>query len=152
MSDDKQYPAQRYAPWLWVILFIFFCRVIAQFSLTIMDVPFLPPFEAWYSGAVPYTQLLISQILIIAVMGWVAWRFHHAHVVAKRRIGIFLLMLGALYFTVMVVRLLVGFADLSDATWFHRPIPSFFHIVLSVFVLLVAHFHFTQADRQEGQR
>ena len=149
MSDDNQYLAQRYAPWLWVILFIFSCRVIAQFSLTIMDVPFLQPFEAWYSGAVPYTQLLVSQLLIIVVMGLVAWRFHRAQVVAKRKIGIVLLILGVLYFTVMVIRLLVGFADLSEAIWFHRPIPSFFHLVLATFVLLVGHFHFTQADRQE---
>ena len=115
-----------------------------------MDVPLLPPFEAWYSGAVPYTQLLISQILIMFVMGWVAWRFHRAQVVAKHRTGIILLIVGSLYFMVMVVRLLVGFADLSEAVWFHRPIPSFFHLVLASFILLVGHFHFKQADRREG--
>ena len=150
MSDATRQPAQRYAPWLWVILFIFSCRVIAQFSLTITEVPFLPPFEAWYSGAVPYPQLLALQLLTIIVMGWVAWRFHRAQVVAKWSMGIVLLLLGSLYFSVMVIRLLVGFADLSVAVWFHRPIPSFFHLVLASFILLAGHFHLTQADRGEG--
>ena len=150
MSDATRQPAQRYAPWLWVILFIFSCRVIAQFSLTITEVPFLPPFEAWYSGAVPYPQLLALQLLTIIVMGWVAWRFHRAQVVAKWSMGIVLLLLGFLYFSVMVIRLLVGFADLSVAVWFHRPIPSFFHLVLASFILLAGHFHLTQADRGEG--
>jgi hypothetical protein len=150
MSDATRQPAQRYAPWLWVILFIFSCRVIAQFSLTITEVPFLPPFEAWYSGAVPYPQLLALQLLTIIVLGWVAWRFHRAKVVAMRSMGIVLLLLGSLYFSVMVIRLLVGFADLSVAVWFHRPIPSFFHLVLASFILLAGHFHLTQADRGEG--
>jgi hypothetical protein len=150
MSDATRQPAQRYAPWLWVILFIFSCRVIAQFSLTITEVPFLPPFEAWYSGAVPYPQLLALQLLTIIVLGWVAWRFHRAQVVAKRSMGIVLLLLGSLYFSVMVIRLLVGFADLSEAVWFHRPIPSFFHLVLASFILLAGHFHLTQVDRGEG--
>lgn len=149
--DEKQHPQARlYAPWLWVLTFIFVCRVLAQFSLTITDIPFIPPFEAWYSGALPYPQLLASQIVIIIVLGWVAWRFSHAQVVAKRRTGIVLLILGSLYFSVIVIRLLVGFADLSDAVWFHRPIPSFFHLVLATFVLLVGHFHLMQADRGEG--
>lgn len=151
--DVKQFShARRYAPWLWGILLIFCCRVIAQFSLTIMDVPFLPPFEAWYSGAVPYPQLLASQILIIMVMGWVSWRFSSAQVVAKRQMGIVLLLLGSLYFSVMIIRLLVGFMDWSDAAWFHRPIPSIFHLALATFVLLVGHFNLTHDVRGEEMR
>lgn len=87
--------------------------------------------------------------MIIVVMGLVAWRFHRAQVVAKRKMGIVLLLLGTLYFSVMLIRLLVGFADMSEAVWFHRPIPSIFHLVLATFVLLVGHFHYTQANQRE---
>jgi len=33
-----------------------------------LDVDFLPPMEAWYSGLMPYEYLLPSQILLIVVM------------------------------------------------------------------------------------
>ena len=152
MSLDKQQHARRSAPWLWVLLIIFVVRVIAQFSLTIFEVPFLPPFEEWYSGAVPYAQLVASQLLIIVVMGSIVWRFSRARIVPKRSTGIVLLILGAVYFAVMVVRLLVGAFDQSDAVWFHRPIPSFFHLVLAIFVLLIGHYHYTWGDRRGGQK
>ena len=149
MHSGSSEHSRKYAPWLWVLLAIFICRVIAQLSLTMFDIPFLPPFEAWHSGALPYTQLLVSQVLIIVLMTFVALRFSQGIVEAKRWLGISLLAPGSLYFSVMVVRLLIGITGISEIVWFNRPIPSFFHIVLAAFVLLVGHYHYTQSRKQK---
>lgn len=140
--------ARQYTPWLWGLWLLFVFRVLAQWSLTVWDVPFLPSFNEWYSGTMPYPQLVFSQVLIAIVMAFVAVRFTQGKVMAKRSLGIILLIFGSLYFTVMLIRLVVGFMGWSDAVWFHRPIPSFFHLVLASFVLLVGHFHLT-GSRQE---
>ena len=133
--------ARQYAPWLWGLWFIFVFRVFAQLSLTAWDVPFLPPFDAWYSGALSYPQLLFSQFVIMIIMAFIALRFTRGKIVADRTRGILLLSLGALYFTVMFIRLVIGLLDLSEILWFNRPIPSFFHLILASFVLLPGHFH-----------
>lgn len=145
MLDNNQ---KKYAPWLWALLMIFIFRVLAQLSLTMFDIPFLPPFEAWYSGVLSYRQLLASQVFIIMLMAFVALRFSLGIVKAKRWLGLSLLTLGSLYFSIMIVRLLIGIADISEIIWFNRPIPSFFHLVLATFVLLIGHYHYTHSRNQ----
>ncbi|WP_455217425.1 hypothetical protein [Kaarinaea lacus] len=142
MHDDKHQAARHYAPWLWGLFLVFVFRVVAQGSLTIWELPFLPPFDAWYSGALSYPQLLFSQIVIMAIMAFIAFRFSQCKVVADRTRGIILLVAGALYFSLMFVRFFIGVFGLSELTWFSRPIPSFFHLVLASFVLLIGHYHF----------
>jgi len=137
-----------YAPWLWILLATFVMRVVAQLALAVMNIPFLPPFEAWYSGAIPYPLLLALQIVIVGVCTSVAYRFRCQLVRPKRWLGICLLGFGAIYFTLMFVRLGAGLSGLSDVLWFNRPIPSFFHLILAMFVLLVGHFHFAASARK----
>ncbi|WP_455198547.1 hypothetical protein [Kaarinaea lacus] len=142
MGNDKHQAARRYAPWLWVLWLAFVFRVAAQWSLTVWEVPFLPPFDAWYSGALSYPQLLFSQFVIMAIMAFIAFRFSQGKVVADRTRGIILLVAGAVYFSLMFVRLFIGVLGLSEVLWFNRPIPSFFHLVLASFVLLLGRYHF----------
>ncbi|MFQ5544614.1 MAG: hypothetical protein ACE5FE_01425, partial [Acidiferrobacterales bacterium] len=47
---------------------LFILRVCGQVLVAIVDIDFLPPFEQWYSGLLPYSVLLPIQILIIGVM------------------------------------------------------------------------------------
>jgi hypothetical protein len=53
---------------LWLLLGLFVLRVMGQALVAFLDVEFLPPMEAWYSGLMPYEVLLPSQIVIVAVM------------------------------------------------------------------------------------
>jgi hypothetical protein len=109
---------------------------------------FLPPFEAWYSGTLAYPWLLASQILIIAVMGWVIAGFANGRVLARRKLGVWLLALGGIYFLVMLFRLITGFIFTTNNTWLGAHIPAFFYIVLASFVLLVGHFHYKNGNKK----
>jgi hypothetical protein len=112
--------------------------------------PFLPPFGAWYSGALAYPWLLASQILIIAVMAWVIAGFAKGSILARRKLGVWLLALGGIYFAVMLFRLIAGFTFAIDHHWLGAHIPAFFHIVLASFVLLVGHFHYKNGNKKVG--
>ncbi|TDJ62041.1 MAG: hypothetical protein E2O37_11465 [Proteobacteria bacterium] len=47
---------------------LFILRVCGQILVVVVDIDFLPPFEQWYSGLLPYSVLLPIQILIIGAM------------------------------------------------------------------------------------
>jgi uncharacterized protein len=124
---------------LCIILFLF--RVVAQLIQKFYDLPFLPPFEAWHSGALAYHWLLASQIMIIVVMSWTCAGFASGRILARRKLGVWLLALGGIYFAVMIFRLIAGITFATDHIWLGAHIPAFFHIVLASFVLLVGYFH-----------
>jgi hypothetical protein len=45
---------------LWLCTLLFALRIIAQPLSTTGYFSYLPPFDTWYSGALPYPLLLIS--------------------------------------------------------------------------------------------
>jgi hypothetical protein len=53
---------------LWVLLALFVLRVVGQILVEFGHVGWLPPSPEWFSGAIPYPQLLASQFVVIAVM------------------------------------------------------------------------------------
>jgi len=101
-----------------VLFALFLCRVVAQPLALVVHSAVLPPFEAWHSGAIPYSLLLASQLLILAASGWMAWRFSIGAVEPRRPIGLAAIAVGGLYFLGMVARLVLGATVLSDARWF----------------------------------
>ena len=46
------------------------------------------------------------------------------------------MVLGAIYFGVMAVRLVLGFTTMADIKWFASPIPTSFHLVLATAVMI----------------
>ncbi len=57
------------------LLGLFVLRVLAQALIAIGYGAFLPPWEEWFSGLVPYPQLLASQMVIILGYGKVCLDF-----------------------------------------------------------------------------
>ena len=64
-----------YSRILWALLALFCARVLGQLLVATSGVSFLPPMEEWFSGLIPYTRLLASQLVIIVLLGWVATQF-----------------------------------------------------------------------------
>jgi hypothetical protein len=118
-----------------VFFTLFVLRVAAQALVAFLEVRFLPPMEAWYSGLMPYEYLLPSQLLIIALMARICVDF-------TRRRGWFFeprkffatawLWFGYLYLAAMIAR--------AVFLWDH-PIPIVFHWVLAAFVITVGLSH-----------
>lgn len=134
--------SRRYAPWLWLMLCLFMFRVAAQPLALVVHTGFLPRFDSWQSGAVPYPYLVASQLLIILWLGRTAAQFSRGTVVARRRLGAIMMALGGAYFLTMIARLVLGATWLRENYWFASPIPTVFHLVLATAVLLYGHFHF----------
>lgn len=145
-------PSRRYAAALWLLLLLFAFRVVAQPMALVVRSAFLPPFESWHSAALPYGLLLASQIAILLVLGWTAWRFTIGDVEPRREVGALALALGGLYFGAMVVRLVLGLTALSHLRWFASPIPTVFHLVLATSVLVYGRFHYIHGAKMPPDR
>ena len=139
-----------YARLLWLLLALFVIRVIAQPLALLTSAPFLPPFEAWHSGVLPYPALVAAQLLIIAWLAHTASRMSKGSVSPSYRVGVTMLTLGAIYFGVMLMRLVLGLTILSSSRWFSSVLPTVFHLVLSSYLLVYGHFHFRHASRGEA--
>jgi hypothetical protein len=149
---NRPIPSRRYAIGLWLLFLLFAFRVVAQPLALVVDNDLLPPFESWHSAALPYRVLLASQVAILACLSWTAWRFTLGEPTPRRTLGAVALTVGGLYFAVMLVRLILGLTTLRGHRWFASPIPTVFHLVLAIFVLLYGHFHFVHAARAPRDR
>jgi hypothetical protein len=114
---------------LWILFALFVLRVLGQALVVFLDVQFLPPKEAWYSGLMPYEYLLPSQLVIIAVMARICADFSRERgyfYEPKKFFATAWLWFGYLYLAAMLLR--------AVFLW-DRPIPIVFHWVLAAFVI-----------------
>jgi hypothetical protein len=120
---------------LWTLFALFVLRVSGQALVAFLDVGFLPPMEAWYSGVLPYEYLLPAQLVIIVLLAKICADFTRKRgffFEAKKFMAGGWLWLGYVYLAAMLAR--------AVFLWDH-PIPIVFHWVLAAFVILVGHSH-----------
>lgn len=140
---------KHYAWLLTTLLFLFFLRVLGQVLVAFFGVKFLPPMEAWFSGLLPYPELLTSQILIIFLYGKICLDFARGHgyfVTPRPRLGINLVKFGWFYLGVMIIRYVIRMGLYPRERWTGGSIPIFFHWVLASFVLVLGHYHWRSAN------
>lgn len=135
---------QQLAPVLWVLFALFVARVAGQALVATLDVPFLPPMQAWYSGLLAYEILLPAQILIVALMMKICLDFSGGRgffVEPRRILAIHWLYFGYAYLAVMIARYPVQMVLHPETRWLGGTIPIFFHWVLAAFVIAVGRYH-----------
>src|SRR5688500_20033305 len=96
---------------LWTCVLLFAARVIGQLETALLEPPWLPDMDAWFSGLMPYPLLLPVQIGILMLMAVVAWnpRVRSGEFAAHNPRGALALRCFAfVYFVVMAVRLAVN--------------------------------------------
>jgi hypothetical protein len=125
---------------LWFLTALFAFRVTAQPAALLFD-RLLPSFSSWDGGVLPYPVLLATQLVILGWLARTAWKFSAGTFTPHRRIGRAAVALGALYFTVMCLRILLGATVLSHVRWFASPLPAFFHLVLATYLLVYGFGH-----------
>ena len=143
--------ARRFAPLLWLLTGLFALRVIAQPAALVVESAFLPSFESWHSGILPYPVLLLSQILLLVWLARTAFRFSTAIVVGNSRVARIATAFGAVYLVVMLARLMLGLTLLAHVRWFASPIPTVFHLVLATYLLAFGYVHAGHARAQESR-
>ncbi len=133
---------------LMVALTILFAgRVVAQLIQAIQPVGWLPSFEAWHGGALPYWALLSVQAAILAAMGILLWKLNGSRIKPRRWKYLACYAIGSVYFAVMGFRLVSGLTILSGIPWFAKSLPALFHLVLAAFVLLLGRAIHAECER-----
>jgi hypothetical protein len=147
MSESN--PISRRYFWSLLILFFLFClRVLGQMLVAFLHVSFLPPMKEWFSGLLPYPELLVSQFLIIILFTKICVDFYRGRgyfVQPSARLGRNLKIFGCIYFGGMVLRYVLRMSLYPDQRWFGGTIPIIFHCVLATFILVLANFHVNKA-------
>lgn len=142
--------AVRQYAWILLILSsLFVFRVMAQLTQAWHPVPFLPSFEVWQSGALPYPLLLSAQMVILVFCIRIVWRMFRKAVVPVQKKGKMLWYLGGMYFVTMSLRLVLGLTMAQDHFWFGATLPTIFHLVLATFLLVYGRFHFLATEAMQ---
>jgi hypothetical protein len=122
---------------------LFVLRVLGQLLVGVGAADFLPPFQRWYSGLMPYWLLLPTQLALIVLMLKIVYDFARGDgyfVRLKARTGVILMVLGVIYFLSMAVRYVVTMVLHPELRWFTGTIPIWFHLVLAAFVFTLGHY------------
>jgi len=127
-----------YAPWLFLLTGFFALRVLAQFVTFYVPVPFLPPFEAWHSGTMPYWLLVSFQLGIFHLMLHTSVKAYRNRLVSQPKVAKYLWVAGIVYMSLMLVRLALGQTLFEEHRWFSNTLSTSFHFVLATFVLTTA--------------
>lgn len=128
---------------LWTCIGLFLLRVLGQLEVVLIAPAWLPPMEQWYSGLLPYPLLLPAQILLLMFMtGLVVNEMRRPYLFRDRN---WLKIAALVYFSAMVLRLIVQFLRGADDVISAGGIPVAFHWVLALFLLVLSR---TNVDRE----
>lgn len=131
------------------ITVLFAGRVLGQALVAYSGVTWLPAMEHWYSGLIPYTPLLIVQLLMLILMIRISgeiWRGVGFFAEVRRHWSDFLEKFAAVYAGLMVLRYLLTMIEHPEMRWFGHTIPIFFHFVLAGFIYVLGHYHQAEAS------
>ena len=128
-----------------VLAFLFFLRVLGQALVAFAGVSVLPAMSEWYSGLVPYSLLLPTQITILGLQVWISlalWRGHGVLVTPRRRVGRVLVALSVIYFAAMALRYAITMTSYPERRWLGTgTIPVVFHWVLAAYLFTLGRHH-----------
>jgi uncharacterized protein len=127
---------------LWSLYVAFAARVLGQILVATGAAPWLPPFEQWQSGIIPYQLLLVLQVVILLLFAKVAMDFTFESGFFAQphpRLQPHLQKFGQTYLSGMVARYALVNLLLPDMRQLAPLIPTIFHVVLATFILCYAY-------------
>lgn len=142
-----------YAWVLFALWLLFLLRVLGQVLVMFTRVSFLPRKEEWFSGLMPYPQLLASQVIILCVYGKV-WLDLFAgkgwFAPPSASFGRGLLKFGCAYLGLMILRYILRMGLYPKERWVGGCIPIFFHWVLSLFLVVLGLYNLQGSSDEFG--
>jgi hypothetical protein len=122
---------------LWLLQTLFLLRVLGQIYVGLYSPEWLPGWDEWYSGLLPYPVLLPAQILLLMWMTAISYDnsrgagyFHVESEWVRRRLR----WIAGLYATAMLVRYAIVMTLHPEMRWLHGTIPIAFHWVLAGYI------------------
>lgn len=125
---------------LWFLQALFLCRVLMQIYVGLYAPPFLPPWNEWYSGLLPYPILLPLQITLLMLMTCISYdnsRKTGIFYIGSDRVKIWMVRASLVYAGTMVLRYIVVMGINPAMRWLHGTIPISFHLVLAAYIYLL---------------
>ncbi len=122
---------------LWLLQSLFFLRVMGQIYVGLYAPPWLPPWQEWYSGLLPYPVLLPVQIMLLMWMTVISYdnsRDTGWFCVESHRMRHWLRWFAYVYAGSMLLRYVIVMSLRPDMRWLHGTIPIVFHWVLAGYV------------------
>ena len=133
-----------YGLYLWLFTVLLFGRVLGQLVVARFAPRWLPPFEQWQSGLLPYPVLLVGQAIVLTLMIWISADFSRGAgfwVQPRPRLGLAALVWSYLYFGAMIARYVVRMTRRPDQRWLGGTIPIIFHSVVAAFQWTFGTYH-----------
>lgn len=149
---------RRFAAVSLVLGLAFLARVAGQAIQRWWAVDFLPSQDAWQGSSLPYPALFAAQLAILGVIALATFQMSAGGNLFGPRWVMPIRWFGILYFSVMLVRLVLGLAGDSGAfgddsiaasRWFTAYLPTVFHLVLAAEVTLFAAYQRGRLQRCE---
>jgi sterol desaturase/sphingolipid hydroxylase (fatty acid hydroxylase superfamily) len=136
---ERAGPSRFHTHLLGLLAVLFLGRVVVQLIQYLHPVDFLPGFEEWQSGALPYAVLVALQVAIIAVqlrvIGAVSRGRRLLGAQWRRAVSVF----AIIYLALMAFRLTAGLTFATDGGWLDARLPTIFHLVLASFLFTWVH-------------
>jgi hypothetical protein len=129
---------------LWMLQSLFCLRVIGQIYVGLYSPAWLPPWQEWYSGLLPYYMLLPVQLIMLMWMSFISYdncRGEGRFFIESPRLRYWLRWFAYLYAGSMFLRYVIVMSLMPEMRWFHGTIPIVFHWVLAgyLFALTVTY-------------
>lgn len=134
---------------LWILLSLFCFRVFGQLIQSFFPVAFLPSFDDWHSGTLPYPLLVSFQFAIIIIFSYTCIRISKGLINPMTGKGKKILVLGSIYAIVMLARCFLRMYTFPTERWFGGCIPILFHLILALFIMTLGLYH-VQAGRKSS--
>ncbi len=122
-----------------VLAGLFLLRVVGEVLVTFVGIEWLPAAEHWQSGLLPYPVLLASQAVIVGLLVMViadVWRGHGRLARSRPSLGQVIRVFACLYLASMIARYGLTMALRPEWRWFGHSIPTLFHVVLAMCLLV----------------
>ena len=126
---------------LWLLQALFMARVAGQALVGLYAPAWLPTWDEWQSGLLPYPLLLPAQLVLIVGMTIVSYdntRGSGRFCVESQRVRSRLRLVAAVYAGAMLLRYGLTMAIEPDMRWLHGTVPIAFHLVLAAYLAVLA--------------
>ena len=127
------------APLLWLLLGLFFLRVVGQIPVMLWQPRWLPPPRQWFSGLIPYPKLLAFQLLFLVLMTLMILGLHPGRGPfgpPGRGFAMLCVAFSFPYYGFMVYRWIFRVLRNPARRWYDTLIPIVVHCVLATFLLV----------------
>ena len=125
---------------IWVLQGLFALRVLGQIYVGLYQPVWLPSWDEWYSGLMPYPWLLPTQLVMLMAMTATSYDYTRGDgrlFIESMRVRRTVRVVSYVYAAAMLIRYCLTMWLEPEMRWLHGTIPIVFHLVLATYLYLL---------------